>query len=108
MTDKPLNWMFIMRLLLASLLFLGLFVSLPVPAEETMQQNPGSGTADSWQHFKILVNTIDTLRERIKTLKSQLQNQQDDQEKQRLQEEIGQLQQDLQSLNTALEMLATI
>lgn len=91
-----------------TLLFL-CFSPFAFAADETTPTN-GNGynkELESWQHFRILVTTIETMRSNLESLRKDLSTIKLDHERERINNEIDQLSQDIQSLNTALEMLAT-
>lgn len=84
-------------------------LTLPVNATETTQSmsDQKQQELESWQHFSILVSTIETMRNNLESLREELETITVDHERERIKKEVDLLAQDLQSLNTALEMLAT-
>lgn len=90
------------------LLVISLFsTSLLADEATTDSSDVEQNNLESWQHFSILVTTIDTMKANLDSLRINLESMKLDHEREQVNEEIDQIAQDLQSLNTALEMLAT-
>lgn len=96
-----------MRYLALFILCFGVMSSPHLYAEQQTEETRVAQELESWQHFKILVNTISTMRDNLEVLQKELEETPSEIEQERLRTEIRQINQDLQSLNTALEMLAT-
>lgn len=95
----------LLKIILA-LYLLGFYPALSY-ADTSSPTNASAQGLENWQHFIILISTIETMQNNMDSLRDQLQNVKDEHERERLSEEIGHLSQDLDSLDTALEMLAT-